>query len=426
VTPENVLEIIGDLSALDDVRRFWAESMAAMPKDVPDFLRDAQWKESARWCGFAPEELDAALGRVAAAVRENEALRRLAWHAYWRVFLAPEPCPPSEWPEPVRQLGEADAGLFYLLVALAVVPLMREHHRKLGVPETVTRNTAQQVKRYCDDNYRRGHAGRPGVYRGQMGWLRHYTRERYFRLGRLEYWLGANPYTIEVYRHKASGNVVALAADGTRFNDDGAVYRDPAEYKDGEGWTATLTHDAHGVTGYLIDPNGFGTRRRVTLPAEEWTGVLKHGDSVLMLHIPSGGRMTPEACRDSLIEAAAFFPEHFPEETPRAVVCTSWIFSPVLQDIFPSKANLCVFQRNLYLFPVPSGPWDGLWFVFLQHGALDPETAPRDTALQRGIVDYLRQGRRWRQGGMFILMEDIPNFGTEFYRSNRPPVTGEA
>ncbi len=419
MTPEAVLQQVGGTSALEDVQRGWEPSMAALPQDVPEFLKDSGWQEYSRWCGFGAE-MDEALGRVASVVRGNPALLRLAWHGYWRVFLSPEPCPPNDWPEPVALLGE-DAGLFYALIAMAFVPLMQQRHREWGFPETVTRQTAQQVSRYCQDSYRRGHNGRYGIYLGQLGWLRHYTRERYVRLGRLEYWLGANPYRLEVYRHRHSRQVVALAPDGTHFADDGTIYRDAKDYRAGEGWTATISRDETAVSGFLVDPNGRGTRQRVTLPLTDWACTLKHGDHCLMLHIPSGGALDPEACRQSLAEAATFFKRHFPRELPLAVVCTSWIFSPQLLEIFPPEANLCRFQRNLFLFPVASAPWDGLWFVFLRHGPLNLDTAPAETSLQRGILDFLRRGHRWRLAGMFYLLDDVPAFGSEPYRSQWPP-----
>lgn len=419
MTPQQVLAEFGDQSALDDVARHWETSMSTMPSEPPFFLTDDCWRTYSRWSGFG-DELDERLARVAAGVRRNRALTCLSWHAYWRVYLSPERCAPSGWPLPTNHFGD-DAPMFYMLVAFAMVPLMREKHAQWGIPEDITRDTAQQIKRYCDDTYRRGHDGTPGIYLSQLGWLRHYTREKYVRLGRLEYWLGPNPYQLKAYRHKTSGQVVALAPDRTRFADDGSIYRDPDEYAENEGWTATLEETEEETTGFLIDPNGNGTPNRVTLPHDEWECVLEHGDNSLMMHIPSGGRMTPDACEESLQRAASFFPNTFPDERPRAVVCSSWIFSPLLQEIFPAEANLCVFQRNLYLFPVPSGPWDGLWFVFLQRGELDLETAPRETSLQRKLLAYLEAGNRWRVAGMFILMDDICKFGNEPYRAEWPP-----
>jgi len=41
--------------------------------------------------------------------------------------------------------------------------------------------------------------------------------------------------------------------------------------------------------------------------------------------------------------------------------------------------------------PAPCRPNDGLWFVFLQT-RFDPATAPRETSLQRAVLDYLGKG----------------------------------
>ena len=419
VTPESLLAQLGDSSALENLRLHWDASMAAKPEGIPSFLEEAEWRRNKELCGFG-HEWDEALARVAERTRNDEALLTLAWHCYWRTFLCPESCPANAWPEPHRQLGD-DSGLFYLLTAFAFAPLMRAKHEEWGVEERITRQTAQQVRCYCDDMYRRGNNGKPGIYLSQLGWLRNYTRERYFRLGRLEYWLGPSPYPMEVYRHRQSRQVLALAPDGTHFAADGTIPRSSADHPDTAGWTATLTHDDTTVSGYLLDPHGVGTRRQVTLNLDEWDCVLRAGDPSLMMHIPSGGSMTPEACRESLLEAAEFFPRHFPDELPKAVVCASWIFSPILQEILPAQANLCVFQRNLFLFPVPSGGYDGLWFVYLRHAPLDPKTLPRDTSVQRAIADYLQTGRPWRLAGMFILLDDIPQFGQEIYLNPPAP-----
>ena len=87
----------------------------------------------------------------------------------------------------------------------------------------------------------------------------------------------------------------------------------------------------------------------------------------------------------------------------------------------PKGANLTAFQRELYLYPVASGPWDGLWFIFLKNGKPDA-TFPRETDLQRRILAFIESGRRWRSGGMVILLEDIEHFGTQFYRNNFPEI----
>jgi hypothetical protein len=61
-----------------------------------------------------------------------------------------------------------------------------------------------------------------------------------------------------------------------------------------------------------------------------------------------------------------------------------------------------------------------LWFVFLRDD-INPATAPRDTSLQRGILDWLAKGNAWHDGGMFILTDDLDHFGTQQYRRSWSP-----
>ena len=124
-----------------------------------------------------------------------------------------------------------------------------------------------------------------------------------------------------------------------------------------------------------------GVNQTAHLPLAEWEPALQPGDSVLDMDIPAGGGMTPEACRHSLSAARDFFAERFPETKPKAVVCGSWLFNTQLEEVLGPEANLVKFQRELYLYPVPSSGQDGLWFIFLQaaEGGLRPvDGAARD------------------------------------------------
>ena len=65
--------------------------------------------------------------------------------------------------------------------------------------------------------------------------------------------------------------------------------------------------------------------REVTLPLKDWQQVLAPGDGVLDTHIPGGGKMGPEACRDTMARALDFFPRYFPERPFVGFACGSWI-----------------------------------------------------------------------------------------------------
>ena len=412
-----VISALGVSNPPEDMRLHWEESVATFPQPRPSFLDPSEFMESRRFCGF-DDTLDGPLGAVARRTANDPALTLLSWHAYRRIFDYPASPPMlSQWPDLDRSLGEP-TGLFYLLIALGMVPRLRAYHRDLHLPEEVTRETAQQIRCFCG-NFRRVHSGRPGILSVQVSWLRNYLHHLYFRIGRLEYWAQSYCGGAIAYRHRQTGQVVALAEEGARFNGDGFVDRDGQESVN--GWTATLSADDECLTGFPISPLGYAVHRPVRLPLDRWQKVLAKGDPVLSMHIPAGGQMTPEACADSMRRAAEFFPRHFPQHLPAAFVCRSWLFNTQLEEILPSTANLVAFQRELHLYPIPSDPLEGMWFIFLQ-GKFDAATAPRDTALQRAILDWMARGNTWRGGGgMFILAQDVARYGTQQYRLRWPP-----
>lgn len=409
VTAEDVLTSIGSTAALADVEKLWDDSMAAYPgaENIP-FLQDDAIISNRKATGFG-DEMDGPFLRAAAAIRADDALARLSWHCFWRVFLSDKGVyPPSGWPEP-ESLGE-DRGLIYLLPAIGYVPLVRENHRRLGFAEDVTTDTVAQVRHYCDDNFRRGHGGRPGIYLNQLGWMRYYTTDPYVRIGRLEFWLQPSSRDIYVYRNRKTGKTVAFPPAGVTYLMDGNRLGKPEEYEGHETFTSKLEYKDGCVVGTPLSPKGYAIKEEISLPLEDWEMVFSKGDMSLGMHIPSGGGMDFEKCADSLKRAKAFFLKHFPDTPPKAVVCSSWIFNTQLQEIFPPEVNLCRFQRGLYLVPCASSPGEGLWFIFLRGWPLDFATAPRETTLQKKILDYLAEGHRWRGGQMFILMDDIDNF----------------
>ncbi len=417
LSPERVLSACDEGLESKDVAKFWEDSLASDPVEIFRFLSPAQWQEAREWGGI-DRELDEALNRTASRIRQTPELFRLFWHCYWRVYLAPEPSPPNNWPSLTRMLGD-DGGIFYLLVGLAAIPLIRRWHHSLAIPEEITRDTTAQV--HWRVHVHQSIHGRPGVETSQLGWLLHYTCERYFRIGRLEYWLAPYKGGEEVFRHRESGEVVAFAGEGTRFSSDGRVFRDSENYQSDEGWTSTYVRTAEYAEGHLLHPDGHGVPESVRLSLLDWECVLEEDVMTLQLHIPFGGGMTLDACRESILRAKTFFTTHFPDEPAAAITCGSWIFGPQLQKCLSETSNLVAFQRELYLVPLATSGADGLWFVFLKRGLPDFETWPRETSVQRAILEYLEQGHIWAAGRMFYLLDDAPSFGQQVYRSAWPP-----
>jgi GNAT-like C-terminal domain/N-acyltransferase N-terminal domain len=116
---------------------------------------------------------------------------------------------------------------------------------------------------------------------------------------------------------------------------------------------------------------------------------------VLSTHIPRTGPLTPESVDESFAAARPFFASYFPEYPVRDIVCTSWLLDPTLAVALPDS-NLAAFQRRWELtgrqYP---GDADVLYFVFARRGPVELADLPRDTGLQRTILDRLTSGQGW-------------------------------
>jgi len=400
----------------------WEESVATLPADGPAFLTPDAVRAARDWGGLEAE-VEPALLNAARRIRGRPALALLAWHCARQLFERDEPFEAEAWPAS-RSFRSVQGGLFYLLVATALVPRVRRVHADMGVCETVTRDTCRQISSFCT-YHRKTYAGHNGIRRRHLPWLRRHARGELFRIGRLEYYLATfDIYRpgCEVYRRRRTGEVLALAPDGARYGPDGFVQPTYDGAAAESSWTATLRHRGRSVIGYPIHPGGRAQRREVALSLDEWDRALARADTVLSTHIPAGGGLTPERFVTSIRDAFAFFDRHFADRPAQAAASSSWMFAPTLEEILPATTNLVRNLREVYLWPAGRGErYVGLTHVFCQPGAFDAATAPCNTSLERAILGHIRAGGDWPGGGMFVLRGDRDRLGTQCYRRRWPP-----
>ena len=111
-------------------------------------------------------------------------------------------------------------------------------------------------------------------------------------------------------------------------------------------------------------------------------------DGFLAVHIPEeGGPLRPAAVDASLARAREVFPDHAEAR------CSSWLLDPQLAMLLPAGSNIVAFQGRFE--PIADEGVDPRVLEFVFH-TLDPDLArlPRETTLQRTIVDHLRGGGR--------------------------------
>ncbi|MDB5057084.1 MAG: hypothetical protein JWO59_556 [Chloroflexi bacterium] len=391
----------------------WAESQACAPNETPFFLEPEYVASAGQDSGLDPE-LMTAMVHASGQINAEPATQALAWHVYYRLFRAPT-APDSQvkqWPMTVAALGDA-TGLLYLLTLFGGLPELRTLYQTHQVPDWVARDTLYDVQRWAD-HYRRRH-GSWGIGPEEVAWLRLHLRGELYGLGRLQFQPGSWVIPARAFRHRPSGAVVALSEDGVRYRPDGQL-DGAGGVRDLEGsWTAHLQLGATWVVGHRVTPAGWAERAETRLARSEWAEVLKPGDPVLHVHIPSGTPLDMEACRRSLDEAFRFFTGCFPQRPFTAFACDSWLLDAQLEALLPPSSNLVRFLRQMYLVPVVSDRVHMLNWVF---GGIpqDLAQAPRDTALRRALLDHMLRGGELRGGGCFLLPDDLPAWGTDIYR----------
>jgi hypothetical protein len=123
----------------------------------------------------------------------------------------------------------------------------------------------------------------------------------------------------------------------------------------------------------------------------------RSGDPALGVHIPAIGPLTPDACDDSVEQARAFFPKHFPDRPVRIATCGSWLLDPQLAEYLADDANIIRFQRRFTAVSAWARPGDDdvIRFVF-GYVPESIEDLPQTTTLERAVVTHLRSGRHWQ------------------------------
>ncbi len=387
----------------------WTSSMRTMPKGDFDFLVPAKITVARKACQMTPA-LDDTLCRIAKKIHQTPELRALAWHAYYLLITGQNSF--AEWPSLTHCL-DRDAGIFYLLIALGIVPKAQASYRTQNIPEDIIENTLLEIKGFCD-NHTAAHQ-HPGLVRRQLAWLRNYLHGRLFRLERLEFKLEPFVAPFHVFRHIKKGWTVLLAPEGVNYNSLNLIDGVGEIFDEKGKWTSHFDETVGTVTGNPIDPRGYAMKRHVTLDRKDWENILPHGSWVLDMHIPPGGGLTPDICLKSFQKAVKFFREHFPEYPVKAINCgISWIFDHALERKLPDS-NLAKFMRELYLYPCFSSGQDAVFFVFGKD-LDDMENPPRNTRLQQMILDSLEVGEPLHASGMLFFPEDLKHWSTQYYR----------
>ncbi|HUX22694.1 MAG TPA: acyltransferase domain-containing protein, partial [Spirochaetia bacterium] len=194
---KSVLLAVSETACYDAVSPHWEDSVATLPADGPPFL-EAQAIRKHRELAGIEASVDSDLESCAERIRVSAELRALAWHCYCWTYTYSDVGRMQGWPDFEAVLGEL-GGVVYLIVTLAMVPLIQQANDRLSVPPEIIQQTFSGAASFLD-RYRKGHGGRNGVVKAEMWWLRNYTTGNILRIGRFEYRPYAFRGQVRVYR----------------------------------------------------------------------------------------------------------------------------------------------------------------------------------------------------------------------------------
>lgn len=366
------------------------------PANIAAFLRDTrQLRAEAEWAGIEPDACDLIVQAAQDLLQRPERLADLVRCA--TALFTPDAWKAEEWSDIPRD-NSAGERFFLLLPLLQHLPQMRALYTRHNIPEKILRDTLTDFQIWIDTSRQR--TGTTGFR--EVGWMREHLFCRVIRLGRLQF----QPYTFHmpfvVLKHLQRGEIRVAACGGHQITSAG-IFADSEGAREPFIELTYVEEDGEIRRAHVVEPGGYIATQPTTFAPGEWERILSAGDPILNLHIPTGAPLDFDACRDSFVQAAGFYPRHFPElPAARGVICGSWLFNPGLSDILPENSNIVRFQRAFIRVPQP-GATAGQTYerAFVPHGRAT-RREQLSTSLQRRLFDHIKAGHvPLSAGGIF-------------------------
>lgn len=132
--------------------------------------------------------------------------------------------------------------------------------------------------------------------------------------------------------------------------------------------------------------------------------VVKKGDTVLSVHIPSDAQLDMESCHSSYRQANEFMKKHYPKIKYNVFYCNTWMLSPNLKDVLPENSKILQFQSDYTLCRLEEDN-DAYCLWVYKKSSLELDDYPENTSLQRNLKKYIRNGGRVGEAECIIPKE---------------------
>lgn len=328
----------------------------------------------------------------------------------------------EQWP-PLDEYYGQEAGLLNVLVMLSCVPEMLATYAKIGLPKEIMLDTVGDLKRWMETDYYYLHFKKWGITPWIARWLCKHWQARILHLKRLQFGPDKLALPLRVYRRRGLRNLICLAEPGLRFGSTGDAWSECCGPDPG-AWTSIFKEEGDAVVGNPITGDGKAHRETVRLKLKDWRLVLKQGDDMLSINIPTGGPLSFEACGESYELAYKVYPKYFPDYDFKGFWTKSWLLDSRFDGLLPPDSNIVRLQRELFLFPGIQGDNDQIYNRVFGWGVTDYKKVEWKTSLQKAVGAYFDQGGHFH-GGYCFALKGYFNWGSQEYRKmGLPKVRG--
>jgi len=319
--------------------------------------------------------------------------RDMLLFVYTLIAIIDERAPVNILPVPDRQRVDTDfLPLFSLLwFAEEGAQLLRDR----GVPEDIISDTLHEYE--AESNDYQDIFGRRGM-RIYVGWFMHFIKMDILRIGRLNFEMAPFRASVRVYR---KGDDVKILADNVDMHEKGMVFGSAGQTDEEGKFFAELTEDGDTVTGYPVNEYGEVVKEKITLVG--YTEVVRRGDPVISVHIPSHDPFSPEICEEAYNRAIEVFAKCYPDYPYKAIVCYSWLMEKRLRQIMGRDTNITRFMDKYTCFPIQSGGRGVYSFLFHVRGDVADADLPENNSMQKAVKQHLLNGGYfYEKGGVFF------------------------
>lgn len=144
------------------------------------------------------------------------------------------------------------------------------------------------------------------------------------------------------------------------------------------------------------------------VPGPQGIPGLSPGEAVLDVHIPEAGPLSPELVQAAFGQAVQFFGEFFPAHPVRFAHCHSWLLDPYLLQHLPASSNIVAFANRFTRYgDLIDSPGDAVYFTFRTRDLTQLSQLPRESRLQKIVLERLDSGGSWQVGKGYLQLERL-------------------